>query len=255
MDKPKGIFNISPAVEEAAGARPPHVSGNKCRQSLTSRQEDDNLMKRLTTFLLTFFIFGLTNAQTVLTYSDSLHSFRVLVDSSLSGDKVNFECSTKTISVYSKDGKKLLQTIISPDNSFFCSLPKEQIFLLEDINFDGLTDFMIVQFIPAAPNIPYYYWTFNNKTQQFQRDTTLEEITSPNFDKQQKVITSFWRASCCDHGLSIYKYVDGKITLIEENEIADDLDNPGQQITTKKKLINGEMKLIERTVEKVGQEK
>jgi len=212
-------------------------------------------MKRLTTFLLTTFVFGLTNAQTVFTYSDSLHSFKVSVDSSLSGDKVNYECSVKTVSVYTKDGKKLLQTITPTDNSFFCSMPKDQIFLLDDINFDGFTDFMIVQLIPAGPNIPYFYWTFSNKTQQFQRDTTLEEITSPNFDKQQKLITSFWRASCCDHGLSTYKYIDGKITLIEENEIADDLDNPGQQITTKKKLVNGEMKLVERTVEKVDQEK
>jgi len=212
-------------------------------------------MKLLTTLLLTTFTFGLTSAQTVFSYSDSLHSYKVSVDSTLSGDSVNYDCYIKTISVYTKDSKKLLQTIIPPDNAFFCSMPQDQIFLLDDINFDGLNDFMIVQFIPAAPNIPYYYWSFSNKTNQFQRDTTLEVITSPNFDKQQKLITSFWRASCCDHGLSTYKYIDGKLTLIEENEIADDLDNPGQQITTKKKLVKGEMKLVERTVEKVEQEK
>jgi hypothetical protein len=212
-------------------------------------------MRFLTTLILIFLTFSLTIAQTIFNYSDSLNFYKVLVDSTLSGDKVNYDCSIKTISVYAKDNKKLLQTITPPDNAFSCSMPQNQIFLLDDINFDGLTDFMIVQFIPAAPNIPYYYWTFSNSIQQFQRDTALEEITSPNFDKQQKLITSFWRSSCCDHGLSTYKYIDGKITMIEETEIADDLDNPDQQITTKKKLVDGEMKLVEKTVEKVEQEK
>lgn len=201
--------------------------------------------------MVTSFITDLINAQTVFNYAEGLHSFRVSVDSLMSGDSVNYDCYIKSISIYKKDGKILLQTITPPDNSFFCSMPQNQIFLLEDINFDGLTDFMIVQFIPAAPNIPYYYWTFSKQTQRFQQDTTLEEITSPNFDQKQKIITSFWRASCCDHGLSTYKYINGKITLVEENEIADDFDNPGQRITTKKKLVKGEMKVIERTIEKV----
>lgn len=211
-------------------------------------------MKFPLTILVAVFTFGLTKAQTVFIYSDSLHSFKVSVDSTLSGDSVNYDCYIKTISIYTKSNNRLVQTITPPDNSFFCTMPKEQIFLLNDINFDKLTDFMIVQFIPAAPNIPYYYWTFNKKTQKFQRDTTLEKITSPDFDPKQKLITSFWRASCCDHGLSTYKYINGKITLVEETEIADDLDHPGQRITTKKKLVNGKMKLIERSVEKVEEE-
>lgn len=212
-------------------------------------------MKFQMTLILTLLTFSLTTAQTVYNYSDNLHSYKVYVDSTLSGDKLNHDCYIKKISVYAKDNKKLLQTITPPDNAFSCSMPQDQIFLLDDINFDGLSDFMIVQFIPASPNIPYYYWTFSNTIQQFQRDTTLEEITSPIFDKQKKLITSFWRSNCCDHGLSTYKYIDGKITLIKETEIADDLDNSGQQITTKKKLVDGEMKLVERTVEKVEQEK
>jgi len=168
----------------------------------------------------------------------------------LSGDEVNYDCSIKSISVYGADYKQLLQTIIPPENTFFCGTPKDQIFLLNDVNFDGLSDFMIVQFEPAGPNIPYYYWIFNNKTQAFQRDTTLEGITSPAFDSPHKLITSFWRSGCCDHGFSNYKYIDGKITLIEETEIVDKPDKPGEQIFTKKRLVNGKMKLIERTVEK-----
>lgn len=114
---------------------------------------------------------------------------------------------------------------------------------------------MIIQFIPSSPNIPYYYWIFNKEAQQFQRDSTLDEITSPNFNKDQKLITSSWRSGCCTHGLSTYRYIGEEITLIEETEIADDPENPEQRITTRKKLIDGEMKLIGTTVEKIGKEK
>jgi hypothetical protein len=212
-------------------------------------------MKSLTIIIFLIINISFTYAQTVFNYTDSMHSFIISTDSIMLGDNVNYECYIKSISIYTKGKNKLLQIITPPENSFSCSMPQNQIFLLDDINFDGLTDFMIVQFIPAAPNIPYYYWTLNKQTQNFQRDTTLEEITSPYFDQKQKLITSFWRANCCDHGISTYAYINGKITLIEVNEIADDFDNQGQQIITKKKLINGEMKLIERKVEKVVDEK
>lgn len=212
-------------------------------------------MKFLIVLFLTIFTFCLTSGQTIFNYDDNLHIFKVYVDSVLSSDGVNYDSNIKLISVYNKKDNKLLQTITPPENSFSSLMPKEQIFLLNDFNFDGSTDFMIIQFIPASPNIPYYYWIFNKKDQQFQRDSTFDEITSPDFDPKQKLITSFWRANCCDHGLSSYKYIKGKLTLIEETEVADDMDNPGQQISTKKKFINGKMKLVERRVEKIKDNK
>ena len=55
--------------------------------------------------------------------------------------------------------------------------------------------------------------------------------------------------------VSTYKYINEQITLVEEIEIADDTNNPDQRITTRKKLIDGEMKLIERTIEKIDKGK
>jgi hypothetical protein len=141
-----------------------------------------------------------------------------------------------------------LQTIIPPENSFFCS--QREAFLLEDINFDGLNDFMVIQFNPAGANTPYYYWAFNKTTKRFQRDTTLEDITSPEFDKKSKLVFSSWRSSCCERGANTYKYVNGKITLIKEYEETIDQLNSDQLILTTKKLINGKMRVVERTVEK-----
>ena len=194
------------------------------------------------------------NAQKGYAFEDSLFSYQLFADSILAGDHVNYDCSINAIYVTRKANNELIQTIIPPENYLFCDLPTDQVFIIEDINFDGFKDFRIVQFFPASPNIPYFYWLYDGKAQQFVRDTSLEEITSPDFNAADKVITSFWRASCCDHGLSTYKYINGKITLIEEVEIAQDLDNAQLQITTKKKLINGEMKLLERTEAKISEE-
>lgn len=191
----------------------------------------------------------------MFTYSDSAFTYKVTTDTSSSTDGEPIDCTIKSIDIFTNIDNTLIQTITPPDNSFFCSRSKEEIFELKDINFDEATDFMIVQFIPSSPNIPYYYWIFNKDIQKFQRDSTLEEITSPNFNKDQKVITSSWRSGCCNHGLSTHKYLDGKITLIEEVEIADDTENPEQRVTTRKKLIDGEMKLMERIVEKIDKEK
>ena len=188
--------------------------------------------------------------ESIWNLSDSTFTYKVTTSTLPSTEGESLDCTIKSISVFRNIDNELIQTISLPDNSFFCSLPTDQRFIINDVNFDGINDVMIVQFMPSSPNIPYYYWIFNKEAQQFQRDSTLEEITSPNFKKDQKLITSSWRSGCCTHGLSTYKYINGKITLIEETEITDDTENPEQRITTRKKLINKEMKLTERTVEK-----
>lgn len=189
------------------------------------------------------------NAQTTFKYQDKTFIYILRLDSALSADRVNYECFVKSISVIKKADNKLLQTIIPPENKFFCDMPEDQVFIIEDINFDKINDIRMIQFIPAAPNIPYYYWTFNNSKRQFERNTSLEGITSPDFDHKREIITSFWRASCCDHGLSVYKYINGKPIMIEESEVAQDPDDDTRYITTVKKRINGEMKLVKKTID------
>ena len=198
------------------------------------------------------------NAQITFNYTDKIFDYKVVVDSVLSGDSVNFDCVVKSISIFRKANKKIVQTIIVPENyTFFGRLEesKKYVFVLEDVNFDGFNDFRVIQFEPANPNIPYYYWTFNYKKQIFQRDTALEEITSPDIDHKRKVITSFWQAGWCDHGVDTYKYINGKITLIQKYEFACDEKNPELLISTTRKLINGKMKLVQRSVDKIKQEK
>jgi hypothetical protein len=127
-----------------------------------------------------------------------------------------------------------------------CGLPKDQVFIVEDMNFDGYADIRLLQFLPAAPNLPYYYWTYDPTTQRFQRQKALEEITSPEFDSKKKLIYSFWRDGCCNHGLSTYKYMKGKPTLIEDSEVKEE---DGLVTTTIKKRVDGKMKLVKKKTE------
>ena len=208
-------------------------------------------MRKWTLFSILIFYSIASFSQTKLTYSDKIFSFTLFVDSTLTADSVNYDCVVKSIIVTRLKDNIQIQTITPDENYPSCGLPKDQIFIIEDINFDGYNDIRLLQFLPAAPNLPYYYWTYNPPTQKFQRQKALEEITSPDFDPKKKLIYSFWRGSCCDHGHSTYKYINGKPTLVEETEVKEE---DGKVTTTLKKLVNGKMKLVKRTVEKADEE-
>jgi hypothetical protein len=186
--------------------------------------------------------------QTTLDYQGKSFRYTLLLDSALSADSVNYSCAVKSITIYALSGEKV-QTIQPPENGSTCSLPKDQVFIVEDVNFDGNEDIRLLQFLPAGPNLPYFYWTYDSLTRHFKREEALEAITSPNFDPARRLITSFWRSSCCDHGLSVYRYINGKPVLIEESEVAQDENDNKKYITTLKKRIRGKMTLVKRTVE------
>lgn len=211
-------------------------------------------MKFLQSLLLILFIHSHASAQTTLTYHGSKYTFRLTIDRELSGDSVNYDCVVKSIAIVRRNDTTTIQTIIPDENYPSCGLPEDQIMIVEDVNFDGHEDIRLIQFLPAAPNVPYYYWVFNPSRQTFVRDTSLEQITSPDIDHKQKVISSLWRYGCCDHGLSTYKYINGKITMIEESEMKSEFKNPDRVIMTRKKLVKGRMKLVERKVERVEDE-
>ena len=185
--------------------------------------------------------------QTTLDYQGKRFRYTLLVDSALSADSVNYNCAVKSITIYTSSGDKV-QTIQPPENGCSCSLPKDRVFIVEDVNFDGNEDIRLLQFLPAGPNLPYFYWTSDPVARRFKRQKALEAITSPNFDPAKKLITSFWRSSCCDHGLSVYRYINGKLVLIEESEVAQDENDDKKYITTVKKRVRGKMTLVKRTV-------
>jgi hypothetical protein len=130
-----------------------------------------------------------------------------------------YKYSAYKIEIFESNGKEeLVQEILFEATD----TPDEENlgFVIEDMNFDGYKDIRIQQFLPAAPNIPYYCWLWDEKTSKFIENLYLEEITSPEFNQENKVIKSFARASSSNHFERTYKYLNGIPTLIEEYEIA-----------------------------------
>ena len=82
-------------------------------------------------------------------------------------------------------------------------MDKDAVFVVEDMNFDGLNDIRLMQFVPAAPQcILAYYCTglAIKPSGKFQRAQKFDDITSPEFDRGKKLISSSWRGGWGDYG-------------------------------------------------------
>ena len=76
-----------------------------------------------------------------------------------------------------------------------------------DINFDGYPDLMLAQTLPAAPNIPYDYWVYDpTHGRMISVSDEMADVTSPDFDPVNKIISVSWRAGCCEHGVTTYHW-------------------------------------------------
>ncbi|MFK7800839.1 MAG: hypothetical protein AB8G95_04335 [Anaerolineae bacterium] len=67
-------------------------------------------------------------------------------------------------------------------------------FIAEDINLDGFTDFRLVQFTPAGPNISYFYWLYDSASNSFVQNLAYDELISPEFVGDGDIKT-FYRGS------------------------------------------------------------
>lgn len=113
------------------------------------------------------------------TYKDARFNFILTMDSVLSPDSVNYDRIVKKITILDRKSKKVVQVITPPENATPVNLTADELFIIEDMNFDRFNDIRMVQFMPAGPNIPFYYWIYDTVSHKFLRNTPLEDITSP----------------------------------------------------------------------------
>ena len=110
-----------------------------------------------------------------------------------------------------KDGA-LIQTL-ETESQGTCSVFTPD---LIDANFDGWPDLRLAMFLPAGPNIPSQYWLYDPTTGRFvDAPEGLQGISSAMFDQVHQVVYSYWRASCCEHGVSTYRWTDGDVEEID----------------------------------------
>jgi hypothetical protein len=90
---------------------------------------------------------------------------------------------------------------------------------LADMNFDGRPDLSIALMLPAGPNIPHQSWLYGPKRDRFvDAPATLQDITSPMFDTERKRVYSYWRGSCCSHGVDVYRWNKGELIRVDGAE-------------------------------------
>ncbi|WP_419687705.1 XAC2610-related protein [Burkholderia theae] len=110
------------------------------------------------------------------------------------------------------DHGRVVQTL-QTDSHGTCNLFTPE---FADVNFDGWPDLMLAQSMGAGPNIPYQTWIFDPKTRRFaDAPQGLQDITSPDFDPVHRIIWTSWRASCCEHGVTTYRWQGNDVKEID----------------------------------------
>lgn len=195
-------------------------------------------MRKNLLILIILFSFKLYS-QEIIKFSDAEFEFCL---TKKCGEK---DCEIIKIEVL-KNG--ILNQTIKPSKNYFSkTFPNDQLFAIEDMNFDRKKDFRLMEFLPAGPNVPFLYWIYNPKKELFEENKNYGEITSPEFDYEKKQINSTWRNGCCEHGQDTYE-IKKRIPKLIERFISGE-DSQGYGYTETWKLIKGKLELIEKTIE------
>lgn len=110
-----------------------------------------------------------------------------------------------------KDGQ-LFQSL-DTDSKGTCGIYQPD---LVDANFDGWPDLTLALFLPAGPNIPHQTWLYDPETGLYKdAPQGLQDITSPIFDPVHKIIWTAWRSSCCEHGVTTYRWQGDDVVEID----------------------------------------
>lgn len=144
-----------------------------------------------------------------------------------------------------KNGE-IIQTVLPGKNSFSKTFPNKQLIVLNDMNFDGNTDFRIMESHTKEiwrSNTSLLYWIYNPLNQLFEKRVEYEVITSPEFDYEKKEINSIWRDGCCKHGRDVYKLINEIPLFTERFVIGRKPDNT--EYYEHWKVVEGELKKVE----------
>lgn len=116
---------------------------------------------------------------------------------------------------------------------------KEERFIMQDMNFDGYND---IRLLNNTDKFTYYCWIYQPATGQFAEDTTLTKFVNPQFDQEQKLVYRNIDLPG-DKKTQLYQYINGKLTLIEEDEISSS-DTAKTSAVTIRKLMDGKLQEV-----------
>ncbi len=211
-------------------------------------------MKKILFFIVLTALYVKAEEKKVLQREDAKFTYTATVNWEDSKDWVTIA----EVIVRDKTTKEHIQTIAVSRNSHQ-SVDKEE-FIVEDMNFDGFSDFRVLQYRPAFPNMPYYYYLYDPIQKKFvlQDDNMFWiELTSPEFDQKNKIIYSHMYDGTMGYERDTYKLIDTKWTIVESEGyyISHYSDSEeGEQTgyirhNYRKELRQGKMILVEKLLE------
>ena len=186
-----------------------------------------------------------TEDHVLLTLEAPLADGRALTLEAVGKQVDEYSTGVREVRVY--DGEDLIQTLLSREiieaewdegmsENFYnyteCWSPEESMEVL-DLNFDGSTDFGLFGWI-CNNTIPYYYWTWDPETEQYQYAFTLQGAEA---HPETKELTAEYKDGPAGsrYVKEVYKPDEtGDLLLdrveVENWEITGDSDRPGLEV-------------------------
>ncbi len=133
--------------------------------------------------------------------------------------RVSEGSTVEAIEVHRGNQSKPVQ-IISIDDGPPAFDDLSNLFIIEDVNFDGYQDIRLYSGVPAYNNVNFTYWLFEPQTAHFVGSEAFNTagLDLPTFSAKTKEIFSKWTAGAFFHGTNYHKVINGQpVWILQES--------------------------------------
>jgi len=123
---------------------------------------------------------------------------------------------------------------------------------LVDLNCDGRTDIMLMEFLPAGPNVPYLYWIYNPQSNRFEcvppegQSSCSFQFPDP-VDCETKQLVTNERDSASTYIVRHWGWQGTQLVIVKE--IQTELVKNGQKRVTVSERQGGKLRQTSRSIE------
>jgi hypothetical protein len=123
---------------------------------------------------------------------------------------------------------------------------------IADLNCDGRGDIMLMEFLPAGPNVPYLYWIFNPQSERFEctpregQDSCSFQFPDP-IDCETKQVVTNERDSATTYVVRHWGWQGTQLVTVKEVE--SELSDNGQRRVTVRERRDGKLEVVSRSIE------
>lgn len=120
--------------------------------------------------------------------------------------------------------------------------------ILEDLNFDGVPDIRLMQYLPTDESIAYFYWLYDTAQEKYVRNQKLEtQVFSPSVDLENQLLVSQWRKIDGSFGADFYSFTSAS----EAKLIKQEINTPYQDSLYKKVVTESKSNVLKTVSENI----